>query len=132
MSAKKSAGAEEPKDVFPRLCHLSRNDSNDKYGFTLILNRNGTHVAKNVPDGLPAAVGGLREGDHILEVNGESIDGLEHGQVRKKILAKGATTVDLLVAYNLDAYLDHRNAKQEMLTRLKEKILGMLDVNFVI
>jgi predicted metalloprotease with PDZ domain len=124
MPAKKSAGTEEPEDVFPRLCHLSRNDSNDKYGFTLILNRNGTHIAKNVRDGLPAAIAGLREGDLILEVNGESIDGIDFGQVIKKILAEGATTVDLLVVNNPDAYLDHRDAG--------EKISGMLDVYFVI
>ena len=122
MPAKKSAGAEEPKDVFPRLCHLSRNDHNNKYGFTL--KGDGVYVAKNVRDGLPAAVGGLREGDHILEVDGESIDGIEHRKVRKKILAEGATTVDLLVVNNLDAYLDHKDAG--------EKISGMLDVYFVI
>jgi C-terminal processing protease CtpA/Prc len=124
MPAKKSAGAEETEDVLPRLCHLSRNDSNDNYGFTLILNRNGKHVAKNVRYGLPAAIAGLKEGDHILEVNGESIDGIEHGQVRKKILAKGATRVDLLVVNNLDAHFYHKNAG--------EKISGMLDVYFVI
>jgi len=122
MPAKKPAGAEEPKDVLKRLCRLSRNDQNDKYGFTL--KGDGVYVAKNVRDDLPAAVGGLREGDHILEVNGKSIDGIEHGQVRKKILAKGATTVDLSVVNNLNAYLNHRNAG--------EKISGMLDVYFVI
>jgi len=125
MPAKKPAGAEEPDDALQRLCHLSRNDSNGQYGFDLILKRDvRVYVVKNVRDGLPAAVGGLREGDHILEVNGKSIDGLEHGQVRKKILAKGATTVDLLVANNLNAYFNHRN--------VGEKISGMLDGYLVI
>ena len=122
MPAKKSAGAEEPGDALLRLCHLSRNDSNGQYGFDLILKSDGKHVAKNVINGLPAAVGGLRDGDHILEVNGESIDGIESDQVLKKILAEGATMVDLLVDNNLNTYLNHRNAG--------EKISGMLDVYF--
>jgi len=121
MPAKKSAGAEEPEDVLPRLCHLSRNDSSSRYGFTL--KGDGVYVVKNVRDGLPAEVGGLREGDHILEVNGKSIDGIEHGRVLK-MLGEGATRVDLLVVNNLNASLNHKNAG--------EKISGMLDVYFVI
>ena len=109
IPAKKASGGKEPGDVLPRLCRLSRNDRNDQYGFDFkTLKSDGMHVAKNVRDGLPAAVAGLREGDYILEVNGESIDGIEHEQVVKKISAR-PTMVDLLAVNDLNAYLNHRN-----------------------
>ncbi len=109
IPAKKASGGKEPGDVLPRLCRLSRNDRNDQYGFDFkTLKSDGMHVAKNVRDGLPAAVAGLREGDYILEVNGESIDGIEHEQVVKKISAR-PTMVDLLAVNDLNAYLNHKN-----------------------
>ncbi len=52
----------------------------------------------------PADRAGLRDGDYILEVNGESIDSIEHDSVVSKISAQ-PTQVDLLVVADLQAYL---------------------------
>ena len=55
----------------------------------------------------PADRAGLRDGDYILEVNGESIDNIEHDSVVSKISAQ-PTQVDLLVVADLHAYLMNR------------------------
>jgi len=82
--------------VLPRLCRLKRDNATSQYGFDFkTLKNEGTHVAINVREGLPAAQAGLREGDYILEVNGESVDGVEHDVVISKINAH-VTMVDLL------------------------------------
>lgn len=99
----------DQEEILPRLCRLSRKDSNDQYGFDFkTLKSDGMHVAKNVREGLPAHMAGLKEGDYILEVNGESIDGVEHESVVKKISAR-PSMVDLLAVNDLNAYLTYRN-----------------------
>jgi len=64
-------------------------------------------VANNVREGLPAAQAGLREGDYILEVNGESVDGVEHDVVINKINAH-VTMVDLLAVNDAASYNAYR------------------------
>jgi len=60
-----------------------------------------------VREGLPAAQAGLIEGDYILEVNGESVDGVEHDLVVNKISAH-ATMVDLLAVNDMASYNVYR------------------------
>jgi len=69
-------------------------------------------VANNVRPDFPADKAGLRDGDYILEVNGESIDNTEHGNVVNKILAQ-PTQVDLLVVADLNSYLANRQQLQQ-------------------
>jgi len=89
----------------PRLCRLSRESRADQYGFDFkTLKNEGKHVANNVRPDYPADRAGLRDGDYILEVNGESIDSIEHDSVVSKISAQ-PTQVDLLVVADLQAYL---------------------------
>ena len=95
----------EIKRDVPRLCRLSRENRGDQYGFDFKTLRNeGRHVANNVRLSFPADVAGLKDGDYILEVNGESVDGVEHDSVIGKISAK-PNEVDLLVVSDIDAYL---------------------------
>lgn len=98
--------------AIPRLCRLSRESRADQYGFDFkTLKNEGKHVANNVRADFPADRAGLRDGDYILEVNGESIDNIEHDSVVTKISAQ-PTQVDLLVVADLSAYLANRPTKQ--------------------
>jgi C-terminal processing protease CtpA/Prc len=69
-------------------------------------------VANNVRPDFPADKAGLRDGDYILEVNGESIDNTEHDSVVNKISAQ-PTQVDLLVVADLNSYLANRQQLQQ-------------------
>lgn len=65
-----------------RLCVLKRWDNFDGFGFNLHAEKGkpGQYIGK-VDEGSPAEAAGLREGDRILEVNGESISNKTHKQV---------------------------------------------------
>lgn len=64
-------------------------------------------MANNVRPGLPADRAGLRDGDYILEVNGESLENMEHDAVVNKI-SSNPNQVDLLVVGDYQAYLGNR------------------------
>jgi len=55
----------------------------DGYGFNVRADRQrqGQFIS-NVEGGSPADVAGLREGDRIVEVNGEGVDNDSHSQVK--------------------------------------------------
>jgi C-terminal processing protease CtpA/Prc len=73
----------------------------------------------------PADRAGLRDGDYILEVNGESIDSIEHDSVVSKISAQ-PTQVDLLVVADLQAYLESQTKIIICVVTLEgEKPLGL-------
>ena len=59
-------------------------------------------MANNVRPGFTASKAGLKDGDYILEVNGEQIDGMEHDKVVDKL---SQNNVDLLVVADLQGYL---------------------------
>ncbi|KAF5275363.1 hypothetical protein FQR65_LT04191, partial [Abscondita terminalis] len=69
-----------------RLCHIMKWDNFDGYGFNLHAEKGkpGQYIGK-VDDGSPAEAAGLRQGDRILEVNGESIANKTHKQVVEAI-----------------------------------------------
>jgi C-terminal processing protease CtpA/Prc len=95
------------------LCRLTRASRDDPYGFDFkTLKTEGRHVANNVRPGLPASKAGLREGDYILEVNGEQIHVMEHDQVVHKI-SQHPNHVDLLVVGDLQGYLIKYPQKQQ-------------------
>jgi len=64
-------------------------------------------VINSVVDGGPAFQAGIRDGDYLLEVNEETITGLNHSQALKKVLSN-PKYVDLLVITDLDSYILHR------------------------
>jgi membrane-associated protease RseP (regulator of RpoE activity) len=96
--------------VVPRLCRLARVRRGEPYGFDFKTLRNeGRHIANNVKPNYPAHRSGLRDGDYILEVNGEPINGMEHETVVNRI-SQNPTQVDLLVVGDLNAYLTKATA----------------------
>lgn len=80
MSANGSAATES------RLCHVRKMPDFDGYGFNLHAEKGkpGQYIGK-VDDGSPAERAGLKRGDRILEVNGNSIAGETHKQVVARI-----------------------------------------------
>lgn len=65
-----------------RSCHIVKWEHFDGYGFNLHAEKGkpGQYIGK-VDEGSPAEAAGLRQGDRILEVNGESIANKTHKQV---------------------------------------------------
>ncbi|KAK7173138.1 hypothetical protein R3I93_003071 [Phoxinus phoxinus] len=63
------------------------------YGFVLRLETVGAgrtdHMVRDVDNGSPAELGGVKEGEMLLEVNGESTDSLSHDEVVSKIRQSG-------------------------------------------
>ncbi|CAH0562524.1 unnamed protein product [Brassicogethes aeneus] len=81
-----------------RLCHIQKWDHFDGYGFNLHAEKGkpGQYIGK-VDEGSPAEAAGLRQGDRILEVNGESIANKTHKQVVELIKAQSGETKLLVV-----------------------------------
>ena len=105
---------EKQVDVLPRLCCLTRNNRECEYGFSLrTLKSNGLHVAIDVSKSLPASISGLKEGDFILEINGESIDGMEHSQV-VQLVSTRPTSVHLLTINDFNAYFNYKNYMKKL------------------
>ncbi|KAF5274538.1 hypothetical protein FQA39_LY07150 [Lamprigera yunnana] len=69
-----------------RMCHIMKWENFDGYGFNLHAEKgkSGQYIGK-VDEGSPAEAAGLRQGDRILEVNGESIANKTHKQVVEAI-----------------------------------------------
>lgn len=72
-----------------RLCYLKIWPSFQGYGFNLHAEKNkpGQYIGK-VDVGSPAEAAGLKEGDKIIEVNGENISTSNHQGVVQKIKAE--------------------------------------------
>ncbi|KAG9482578.1 hypothetical protein GDO78_011322, partial [Eleutherodactylus coqui] len=70
---------------------LLRRDGNGNYGFNLEMEtERGGHVVRQVVPGGPAHLAGLREGDQILQIQGEYVHEQEHIRVAQKIRASGS------------------------------------------
>lgn len=80
-----------------RLCHIEKVDNFDGYGFNLHAEKGkpGQYIGK-VDEGSPAEAAGLKQGDRILEVNGESIADKTHKQV-VEIIKQNTNETKLLV-----------------------------------
>ncbi|KFV49884.1 Na(+)/H(+) exchange regulatory cofactor NHE-RF3, partial [Tyto alba] len=86
----------------PRLIEIQKGKNG--YGFYLRMEQNtGDHVIKDVDSGSPAAKAGLKDNDILVAVNGEQVDGLDHGSVVGKIKQSEAKTTLLVVDKETDA-----------------------------
>ncbi|KAM4651276.1 Na(+)/H(+) exchange regulatory cofactor NHE-RF4 [Discoglossus pictus] len=80
----------EPEPA-PRFCFL-RKDANGSFGFHLRreLERDG-HIVRLVVPGGPAYLAGLRDGDQLLQINGEYVHEQQHLRVVQKVKASGSS-----------------------------------------
>uniref|UniRef100_A0A7M4YJN3 PDZ domain-containing protein n=1 Tax=Anopheles funestus TaxID=62324 RepID=A0A7M4YJN3_ANOFN len=107
MSSKSSSatsnGSTTPK-YEARLCHVVKRPDFDGYGFNLHAEkgRPGQYIGK-VDDGSPAESAGLRQGDRIIEVNGQNITTETHKKVVELIKAVANETRLLVIDPRADA-----------------------------
>uniref|UniRef100_UPI00358E3A82 Na(+)/H(+) exchange regulatory cofactor NHE-RF3-like n=1 Tax=Myxine glutinosa TaxID=7769 RepID=UPI00358E3A82 len=96
----------EQDSLGPRLCYLKK--VGNTYGFVLksVESVQGLFVTK-VADGGAARQAGIREGDRIVHLDGDSVEGLAHMDVVRKIELSGSA-ISLLVVDNNTATEFHR------------------------
>ncbi|KAI5637380.1 hypothetical protein NE865_09949 [Phthorimaea operculella] len=92
--------------IAPRLCHVRKVPNFDGYGFNLHAEKGkpGQYIGK-VDEGSPAETAGLRRGDRILEVNGNSIADETHKQVVARIKERPDEAELLMTAAEMRAQL---------------------------
>ncbi|XP_060537356.1 Na(+)/H(+) exchange regulatory cofactor NHE-RF1 [Cylas formicarius] len=97
-----------------RLCYIKKVDNFDGYGFNLHAEKGkpGQYIGK-VDEGSPAEAAGLRQGDRILEVNGESIANKTHKQVVELIKQHSDETKLLVADAEDDGIIHTEPTKQE-------------------
>lgn len=89
----------------PRLCHVAKRADFDGYGFNLHAEKGkpGQYIGK-VDEGSPAESAGLRQGDRILEVNGQNISSETHKQVVERIKVVPNQTTLLVIDPKADIH----------------------------
>nr|XP_023011769.1 Na(+)/H(+) exchange regulatory cofactor NHE-RF2-like [Leptinotarsa decemlineata] len=116
-----------------RLCHIQKWESFDGYGFNLHAEKGkpGQYIGK-VDEGSPAEAAGLRQGDRILEVNGESIANKTHKQVVELIKSQTGETKLLVVDPEDDGIIPtevNKNSEKELEHSKKEQENGQLNLS---
>ncbi|CAH1377831.1 hypothetical protein MTP99_019236 [Tenebrio molitor] len=117
-----------------RLCHIKKWDHFDGYGFNLHAEKGkpGQYIGK-VDDNSPAEAAGLRQGDRILEVNGESIANKTHKQVVELIKNLVGETKLLVVDPHEDGIIptepDDKSEKQLNDVTKKDQENGTLNLS---
>ncbi|KAI5699390.1 hypothetical protein M8J76_000626 [Diaphorina citri] len=100
----------EDKTPVVRLCHILKWTDFDGYGFNLHgeKGKTGQYIGK-VDEGSPAEAAGLKEGDHIIEVNSVNICNENHNQVVQRIKAVPDETKLLVVDVASEEYFKSNN-----------------------
>lgn len=90
--------SDDKKPPVVRLCHILKWSDFDGYGFNLHgeKGKTGQYIGK-IDKGSPAEAAGLKEGDHIIEVNSVNICNENHYQVVQRIKAVPDETKLLVV-----------------------------------
>ncbi|KAK3734980.1 hypothetical protein QZH41_004393 [Actinostola sp. cb2023] len=92
----------------PRLAHLLKGDKG--YGFNLHGDKNQPgQTISAVDKDSPAELGGLREGDKVIEVNGQNVENKTHGDVVGLIKLSPSETTLLVCDKETLAYLKENN-----------------------
>lgn len=97
----------------PRTCILRRLSPYDNYGFQFkTLKNEDIHVIQNVQPGMIADRAGIRNGDYILEVNGEKLIRMDHDAVARKMIFD--PTQFAMTVFNYQSYLDLLNKYKDL------------------
>ncbi|XP_026770591.3 Na(+)/H(+) exchange regulatory cofactor NHE-RF1a isoform X1 [Pangasianodon hypophthalmus] len=95
-------------ELRPRLCVLEK--GSDGYGFHLHGEKNKAgQFIRLVEPGSPAELSGLRAGDRLTFVNGESVEGESHQQVVSRIRAVAGPLELIVVDHETAEYLRKHN-----------------------
>lgn len=106
-SSAKSFDADAPQ---PRNCHLKIWPNFQGYGFNLHAEKGkpGQFIGK-VDDNSPSELAGLKDGDRIIEVNGENIAKDNHAEVVRKIKSNPNQTTLLVLDPEAERYYKERD-----------------------
>jgi membrane-associated protease RseP (regulator of RpoE activity) len=109
----------QPTLFEPRLCLVEKRPDFDGYGFNLHAEKGkpGQYIGK-VDEHSPAESSGLRQGDRILEVNGQSINSETHKQVVERIKAIPNQTKLLVIDPKADI---HNHQQMELIEKIKKE-----------
>ncbi|KAL4656969.1 Na(+)/H(+) exchange regulatory cofactor NHE-RF3-like [Arapaima gigas] len=94
----------------PKLCYLVK--FKNSYNFSLKSTRgmDGVYMTDIIPSGV-ADKAGVKVNDHILEVNGENVEGATHEQIVEKVKDSGDSVMFLLLDEDGDTYYRSRKVK---------------------
>ena len=99
----------------PRVCTIMKG-SHEEHGFFLAIDRDrGGNIIRRIERGGPADRAGLRDGDRILELNGETIDKMSHEDCVEKIKLSGNEMVFRVIDERSD---DIKNKNKPFLFRI--------------
>lgn len=103
----------------PRLCVVEKRADFDGYGFNLHAEKGkpGQYIGK-VDEHSPAESSGLRQGDRILEVNGQSINSETHKQVVERIKVIPNQTKLLVIDPKADI---HNHQQMALIEKIKKE-----------
>lgn len=103
----------------PRLCLVEKRADFDGYGFNLHAEKGkpGQYIGK-VDENSPAESSGLRQGDRILEVNGQSINSETHKQVVERIKVIPNQTKLLVIDPKADI---HNHQQMAIIEKIKKE-----------
>lgn len=108
----------------PRSCHVSKRDDFDGYGFNLHAEkgRPGQYIGK-VDENSPAESSGLRQGDRIIEVNGQNIGSESHKQVVERIKSVADHTTLLVIDPKADI---HNHQQLALIEKVKKSATAVV------
>ncbi|XP_006157206.1 Na(+)/H(+) exchange regulatory cofactor NHE-RF3 [Tupaia chinensis] len=88
----------------PRLCYLVK--EGNSYGFSLktVQGKKGVYMTDVTPQGV-AMKAGVRDDDHLIEVNGENVEDASHEEVVEKVKKSGSKVMFLLMDKDTDKLL---------------------------
>lgn len=109
----------QPTLFEPRLCVVVKRPDFDGYGFNLHAEKGkpGQYIGK-VDEHSPAESSGLRQGDRILEVNGQSINSETHKQVVERIKVIPNQTKLLVIDPKADI---HNHQQMTLIEKIKKE-----------
>lgn len=80
----------------PRLCYLVKESGSFGFSLKTIQGKNGVYLTDIIPQGVAMRAGVLAD-DHLIEVNGENVQGASHEEVVEKVKKSGSRIMFLLV-----------------------------------
>ncbi|CAH2219046.1 Na(+) H(+) exchange regulatory cofactor NHE-RF3, partial [Pelobates cultripes] len=94
----------------PRICYLAKDGGS--YGFSLksTPGTSGIFLGSLAPNGI-AAKAGVRDGDHIIELNGNNVENDSHEQITQKVKESGSIIAFLLADKETEDYFTKMKMK---------------------
>merc|ERR1719431_1817436 len=94
----------------PRLCHIKKWKNFDGFGFTLQSDKaDGSQIIGKIEENSPAAAGGLKARDKIIEIDGVNVTRENHKQVVERIRTGGGETRLLVADQECQDYHDDQD-----------------------